>query len=352
MDKFKNKPIVTALVSFGMSGEVFHAPIITSLPHFYLKTVLERSSEKAVQIYPWVKIVKTFEAILTDPEIELVIVNTPNLHHYSMTKLALLAGKHVVVEKPFTVLISEGEELIKLSKDKNLILSVFHSKRYETDFLTLQAILQEKKVGKPVELHWHYDRYRTHITHKKWKEDAVEGAGVLYDLGVHLIDSATQLFGQPKTITSHMRTIRIGAGAPDYFHIRLGYLDTDVYLHASTMVREKGPHITLHGTLGSFIKYSNDPQEEQSKVGIRPNDAHWGIESESQWGILNTEIEGEAVRKPFESKRGGYENYYIAISDSIRYNAIVPVSGEQALQNIRIIHNAIQSNQEQKTITL
>lgn len=352
MDNFKNKPIVTALASFGMSGEVFHAPVITSLPHFYLKTVFERSSEKAVQIYPWVKTVKTFEAILTDPEIELVIVNTPNLFHYSMTKLALLAGKHVVVEKPFTVSIAEGEELIQLAKDKQLVLSVFHSKRYETDFLTLQSILQENKVGKPVELHWHYDRYRTHITHKKWKEDAVEGAGVLYDLGVHLIDSATQLFGQPTTITAHLRTLRIGAGAPDYFHIRLGYADTDVYLHASTMVREKGPHIALHGTLGSYQKYSNDPQEEQSKSGIRPGDANWGIEAESQWGILHAEIEGDVFRKPFQSKKGGYENYYIAIADSIRNNASIPVSAEQALQNIRIIHNAIQSSQEKRTITL
>ena len=352
MDKFKNKPIVTALASFGMSGEVFHAPVVTSIPHFYLKTVLERSSEKAIQIYPWVKIVKTFEAILTDPEIELVIVNTPNLFHYSMTKLALLAGKHVVVEKPFTVSIAEGEELIQLAKDKQLVLSVFHSKRYETDFLTLQVIVQENKVGKPVELHWHYDRYRTHITHKKWKEDAVDGAGVLYDLGVHLIDSATQLFGKPQTVTAHLRTLRIGAGAPDYFHVRLGYANTDVYLHASTMVREKGPHIALHGTLGSFLKYSNDPQEEQSKNGIRPGDENWGIEAESQWGILHSEIGEEVVRKPFQSSKGGYENYYIAIFDSIRNNAIVSVSGEQALQNIRIIHSAIQSNQEKRTITL
>jgi scyllo-inositol 2-dehydrogenase (NADP+) len=352
MDNLKSKPIVTALASFGMSGEVFHAPVITSIPHFYLKTVFERSSEKAIQIYPWVKVVKTFDDILKDTEIELVIVNTPNLFHYSLTKQALLAGKHVVVEKPFTVSIAEGEELIQLAKDKQLVLSVFHSKRYESDFLTLQSVIQENMVGKPVEMHWHYDRYRTHITHKKWKEDAVDGAGVLYDLGVHLIDSATQLFGQPKTINAHLRTLRIGAGAPDYFHIRLGYADTDVYLHASTMVREKGPHIALHGTLGSFVKYSNDPQEEQSKAGIRPGDLNWGMESEAQWGILNSEIAGQAIRKPFESKKGGYENYYIAIADSIRNNVSVPVPAEQALQNIRIIHCALQSHQEQRTLTL
>ena len=341
-------PICVAIASYGMSGEIFHAPILGNSKFFYLKTVLERSSKKCKARYPLVSIAKKYSEILEDSEIELVVVNTPNALHFPMAKEALLAGKHVVVEKPFTIAVKEGEALIRLAKKKGLMLSVFHNKRYENDFLTVQKIIRENLVGKPVELHWHYDRYRNHLTHKKWKEDDLPGAGVLYDLGVHLIDSTLQLFGMPMTVTAHLRTLRLGAGAPDYFHLRLGYETTDVYLHSSTLVREKGPIVVLHGTNGSFVKYGSDPQEEQSKQGMTPLDKGWALEPSSQQGLLHN----ETARVPFPSAKGGYEKFYEGFYYAIREKTTVPVLPEQALNNIRIIELAMQSHVAQRTIVL
>lgn len=345
-------PIKTAIASFGMSGEVFHAPLIAANPRFKLIVICERTTNKAKLLYPNVKVVRTFEELLADPEIELIVVNTPNELHFPMAQNALLANKHVLVEKPFVISVSQGQELMKLAQSKLLTISVFHNRRWDSDILTLQELISNRNLGKLVEMHWHFDRFRPQVTHKKWKEDDLPGAGVLYDLGVHMLDATVHLFGQPSTITCHLRTVRDTAGAPDYFHIRLGYGQFDAYLHSSTLVREKVPYIALHGAKGSFVKYSSDPQESQLKSGCTPLHEGYGTELEEQYGMLHTEKDGEIVRFAYPSTKGCYEQLYDNIADAIQWKTALKVTTEQALNNVWLIEQAIRSHYEQRTITL
>ena len=344
-------PIKTAICSFGMSGEVFHAPLLSSNKKLEVSSILQRSSDSALNFYPKINIVKDFTDIINDKEIDLVIVNTPNTLHFSMAEAALLAGKHVVIEKPITPTSKEAQRLIDLAKEKNLILSVFHNKRFENDYLTLKYILENNLVGKPIELNWHYDRYRTHITHKKWKESNLPGAGTLYDLGSHLIDSTLSLFGNPISITSNLRVLREGGESTDYFTIRLDYQDLTVNLASSTMVREAGPQLMIHGTLGSYLKNGSDPQELQLKNGLRPGNLGWG-EEENLKGILHTETNGIITRDFLNNEKGCYENYYENIAEAIHGKQSLLIKPEDALNTIKIIELAIQSDQEKRTVFL
>jgi predicted dehydrogenase len=269
-----------------------------------------------------------------------------------MAEAALNAGKHVVIEKPFTPTSKEAAKLIEIANAKGLILSVFHNKRLENDFLTLKKILDHKLVGDAVTLSWNYDRYRTHITHKNWKEKKVPGAGTLYDLGVHLIDATLSLLGAPNAVTAHTRILRNGGESTDYFTIRLDYQQLTVHLSSSTMVREQGPQLVLHGTLGSYVKYGTDPQENQLKIGLRPGMNGWGEESSELNGILHTEINGELIREKYPSVKSCYEHFYTNIFDAIRLKNALMVKPEQALLAIQIIELAEKSNTEHRTVYL
>lgn len=344
-------PINTALCSFGLSGQVFHAPLISSEPSLYLHTIMQRSQDHAKDFYPEARIAKTFEQILQNKEIQLVVVNTPNALHYPMVKAALLADKHVVVEKPFTLTAAEAEELIKLAKQRNLILSVFHNKRLESDHLTLKKVLEDKLLGRLVEVEWHYDRYRTHITHKQWKEDLVPGSGTWYDLGVHLIDSMLQLFGKPVYVNADMRSLRRHHGSVDYFNVRYDYPDFRVILRSSTYVREPGPVVAAHGEKGSFMKYVTDPQEDQLKEGLRPGMEGWAKENEIN-AMIHTEIKGEIIRKHLPVEKGCYEKYYQNISAAIQGKEELIWKPEQALAAIQLLERAIHSNELRQTLEI
>lgn len=347
------KKIITALASYGMSGEIFHAPLIEACEGLELKYILQRTKDTAQEKYPDAKIVRRFDDILQDPEVELVVVNTPNQLHFPMAKAALNAGKHVVVEKPFTITSKEGETLIHLAKEKELILSVFHNKRLENDFLTIQKMIEENVLGEIVELELHSDRYRTHTTHKKWKEDDQPGAGTLYDLGVHLIDMALQLFGKPLSITSDLRILRKEAGSYDYFNLRLDYADTRVILRSSTLVREPVPSIQLHGYVGSFIKYGTDPQESQLKNGMLPEDPGYGEDDPAFYGILHSEKEdGTVIRKRIKSVKGAYEKYYDNIYMAIRGHSELIVEPSEAQDAIKLIEAAVMSFAEKRTVSM
>ncbi len=347
------KKIVTALASYGMSGEVFHAPLIASNEGFELKYILQRTKDTALMHYPEVIIARNFETILNDKEVELVVVNTPNQLHFPMAKACLMAGKNVVVEKPFTIKSKEAEYLIALAKEKNLLISVFHNKRLENDFLTIQKLIDENQLGEIVELELHYDRYRTHITTKKWKEDAVPGSGTLYDLGVHLIDMALQLFGKPLSVTADLRVLRKEAKATDYFNVRLDYTNTTVILKSSTLVREPVPTVQMHGYKGSFIKYGTDPQESQLKQGKIPSDPGFGEDEPAFYGILHTENnEGEVIRKRIKSVTGAYQKYYENIFMALRGYCGLMVQPEEALEAVKIVEAAIMSAEEKRTIIL
>lgn len=344
--------ISVGLASYGMSGSVFHAPLLSAHPGFRLKKVLERSSEKSKAIYPQLEVVKTFEELLQDDELELVVVNTPNPLHYEMARRALEAGKHVVLEKPFTVTSEEGQALTKLAREQKLILSAFQNRRWDGDFRTVQQVVASGWLGELVEFEGHYDRFRNYIEANTWKEETGPGSGILYNLGSHMIDQALVLFGLPQAVTADIRTQRPGSQVEDAYDLLLEYGKLKVTLKSSYLVREAGPRYTLHGTEGSFLKYGLDPQEDALKAGGTFTDAGWGAEPEKDWGLLNTQLHGLHLRGTVETLPGTYQAFYQNIYAAILGRAPLAVTPEQATDVIRIIEAAMRSNAEKRRVML
>lgn len=344
------KPINTALCSFGMSGWVFHAPFIAIDPRFTLYAVWERSKNLAAAKYTGVKTFRTLDEMLADDAVELVVVNTPNVTHYEFAKKALLAGKHIIVEKPFTATITEAQELIELAKQQNKILSVYHNRRYDSDYRTLKKVLDNKLLGDVVEAEFHFDRYSEVISPKAHKEVPQQGTGALYDLGSHLIDQALQLFGMPDEVFADIRIVRPVSQVDDYFDLLLYYPHLRARIKSSYLVKEPLPGYILHGSKGSFIKPKTNVQEEALQKGAIPGTAGWGKEPESEKGLLHTQTGSKVIREYIVSEKGDYAGYYDGIYDCIRNNKPIPVTGQEALQVIRVIETAIASNQQKKVL--
>jgi scyllo-inositol 2-dehydrogenase (NADP+) len=340
------------IASFGLSGRVFHAPFIRLNKKFAIKRIIERSKDEARKLYPEVAVSRLFEDLLNDPEIALIVVNTPDLTHFELTKKALQAGKHVVVEKPFTQSVVQGEELIALAREKGLMLTVYQNRRWDGDFLTVKEIVKKKALGRLVDFESHFDRYRYAIQPDTWKEQANAGASLIYNLGSHMIDQALVLFGMPEAVTAHIRVVRSRGDVDDWYDIKLHYHDLNVCTEGSYLVREVGPRYILHGTLGSFIKHGIDPQEDALNQGQAPGGPDWGKESQEWWGLLNTEVNGTQRRVVVETKPGNYSTFYDDVYDCIVHHTHPPVQPEDALNVIRIIEAARKSNQERRTITL
>ena len=345
-------PINTAICSFGMSGWVFHAPFITSHPGFNFYAVWERSKNLAQEKYPAVKTYRTLEKMLEDEAIELVVVNTPNITHYDYTKQALLAGKHVISEKPFTVTVAQAQELIQLAATQNKQLSVFQNRRYDSDYRTIKSVLDQKLLGNIVEAEFHFDRFKEEISPKVHKEIPMQGTGALYDLGSHLIDQALQLFGMPTAVFADIAMMRAISQVDDYFEVLLYYPSSRVRIKGSYQVREALPGYVLHGSKGSFIKPKTDMQEAQLQEGKLPTDADYGIEPETEKGLLHTETDGKLIKEYIPSLTGNYTDYYEGIYQSIRNNASLPVTAEEGMNVIKIIETAFKSNHEKRVIEL
>jgi scyllo-inositol 2-dehydrogenase (NADP+) len=335
--------IRVGLLSYGMSGKVFHAPILHVNPGFEMKKIMQRTGNDALDRYPYVQVVSNTDAIFQDPDIDVVLVNTPDHTHYEFTKAALEAGKHVIVEKPFIHEVSEGDELIKLAVEKGKILTVFQNRRWEGDFLTVQKIIDSGCLGRLVEYEAHFDRFRNFIN-DSWKEQAGLKASTLYNLGSHLIDQALVLFGMPDAVFADIRKQRTGSRVDDLFDLNLYYPGIKVTLKSSYLVREPGPRFLLHGTEGSYVKYGIDPQEEALINGHLPDETDWGKESTEKWGILNTNINGLHVRGAVETLAGCYQEFYNQLYDTIVNGKELTVKPEESLNGIRIIKAAYESS--------
>lgn len=344
--------INTAILSFGMSGKLFHAPFIQVHPELNLYGVWERSRQLAHEIYPGIHSFPTLEDLLSDPAIELVVVNTPNYTHYEYTKKALLAGKHVVVEKPFTTSVEEGKELIELAKQQQKVLSVYQNRRFDSDFKIVRKVVEEGQLGNIVEVEMHYDRYREELSPKLHKETPGPGTGALYDLGSHLIDQALQLFGEPAAVFGDIRILRPLSKVDDYFELLLFYPDLRVRLHTSYLVKEPLPAYILHGTAGSFIKAKTDVQEQALMNGEKPGSEIWGAEPESEKGLLHIEKDGKDHKEYLTSANGNYLEYYNGIAMAIREHEKPPVTAEQGLAVIKIIEAAYKSSRERIVVDM
>ena len=344
--------INTALVSFGMSGKLFHAPFIDTNPHFNLVGCWERSQKNIQAIYPNAKSFGSYEEILNDPTIHLVVVNTPNDTHYEYTKQALLAGKHVVTEKAFTVTVKEAEELDALAQKLNLKLAVYHNRRYDADFLTLQKLIAEDKIGTFLDIQISFERYRTTLSPKVHKETNTPGSGVLYDLGPHLIDQALLLSGMPRSVFADIRTTRKVGKVDDYFTLLLYYPTHRILLTSGMVYMQQLPAYKIYGSKGCFIKYRADIQEDELLADKIPTGPNWGVEPENKWGTLSSDNNGETSTQIIPSLAGDYGQFYTLMAAAIKHNAPVPTSAKHGADIIRVLETARKSFAEKKIIAL
>lgn len=337
------KKIKTALLSYGMSGKVFHAPFLELHPGYQLLGSWERSKKLIQEDYPDVKSYPTLEAVLED-DVDLVVVNTPVGTHFEYAKKVLLAGKHAIVEKAFTTTVAEAQELAALAKEKGLKLSVFQNRRWDSDLKTVQQVIADGVLGDIVEAEFHFDRYNPNLSPKQHKETANSGAGILKDLGPHLIDQALYLFGFPNAVFADVRTTREHSLVDDWIDIVLYHDTFRVRLKASFFVREAIPAYQVHGKKGSFLKPRGDVQEDDLKLGKKPNLESWGIEPIEKEGLLHTDIDGIIMNGKIPTLQGNYYAFFDGVYNSIANDTVEPVTAQDGLRVMQIIEAAIQSS--------
>jgi scyllo-inositol 2-dehydrogenase (NADP+) len=341
------------VIGFGLAGQAFHAQVIRGVPGMELACILERSGSKARERYPDVRVVRSLDELLADGSIQLCVVATPNDSHFELAKRCLLAGRDVVVDKPFTPTLAESEELVRLAQERGRLITVYHDRRWDGAFRTVKKIVQEGSLGRVAEYEARFDRFRPDPKPNAWRERKGQpGAGVLFDLGPHLLDQALVLFGEPRTITASAICQRETSEVDDAFDVCMEYPWLRAMLRARIIAYAPGPHVLIHGTKGSFIKYGMDPQEERMRNNKVPEGTDWGpdwgVEREELWGTLS--LVGQTGRK-VQTERGDYRGFYVNVRDAIEKGASLEVAPDQALRAMRAILLAHKSSREGRTVT-
>lgn len=348
--------VKVGLCAFGMSGKVFHAPFLDQHPGFSLAAVVERSKDEVKLQYPTTLRYTSVQEMLSLAEISVVVVNTPVQLHFLHTKLALEAGKHVIVEKPFTVNAKEAEELVTLAKEKKLFLSVYQNRRLDRDYQMVQSILSQGNLGTVKEAEIRFDRYRTEPGSKEHKENPdLPGSGALHDLGAHLIDQATQLFGVPEKLFADVFSMKGANFANDYFEILLYYKNKlRVRIKSSVFSKEAQYAYIIHGKNGSFLQERTDNQENELLAGALPvYREDWTTPLAEADGILNIQTaDGITKRTITRSRPGNYMHYYDEIYEHIVFQAALPSPGTEIIANIQIIEAALISSKEGRVVFL
>ncbi|MBD8083979.1 Gfo/Idh/MocA family oxidoreductase [Chryseobacterium caseinilyticum] len=348
--------VKVGLCAFGMSGKVFHAPFLKEHPGFFITAIVERSKEESKEKYPDAQIFLSVEEMLENANVDLVVVNTPVQTHFEYAKMALEAGKNVIVEKPFTINAKEAEDLAKLAAEKNLFVSVYQNRRFDRDYLQVQKVLNEKVLGEIKEVEIRFDRFRTEASAKLHKEDPnLSGSGSVHDLGAHLIDQAVQLFGFPKKVFADVFSMKGNDFANDYFEI-LFYYENELRIRLKSSVFTKEDHYAykIFGDRGCFLQQRSDDQENQLVGGAIPEyGKEWTAPLDSEDGILNIFNENsETERTLTSSEPGNYMNYYQNIYEHIVFGYYLPSPAEEVVQNMRIIEAVLESSRQGKVIDL
>ena len=348
--------VKVGLCAFGMSGKVFHAPFLKEHPGFFLSAIVERSREDSREKYPNATIYHSVEEMLQNADVELVVVNTPVQTHFEYVKKALEAGKNVVVEKPFTVNVAEAEQLVQLAEDKGLFLSVYQNRRFDRDYLQVQKIMSEGKLGLIKEAEIRFDRFRTEPSMKAHKENPeAAGSGSLHDLGAHLVDQAVQYFGFPEKLFADVFSMKGKEFANDYFEIILFYQnDLRVRLKSSVFTKEAHDAYAIHGEKGSFLQERSDNQENELVAGAIPAYGEdWTLPLKNPDGILNFLDENKETERIFTSSEpGNYMNYYQQIYEFIVFGYALPSPAEEVIRNMKIIDAALESAAGERVVYL
>jgi predicted dehydrogenase len=333
-------PLRAGLIGYGFAGQTFHAPVLCAVPGLQLGAVASSQPHKVHADWPDVDVVPDVDALLRRGDIDLVVIATPNAQHHPLAKAALTAGKHVVVDKPFTLDATQARELADLAQRQKRVLSVYQNRRFDSDFLTLRDVLASGELGRPVYFESHFDRYRPEVR-VRWREQPVPGAGLWVDLGSHLVDQTVQLFGRPDTLLLDSAVLRDGALVEDFFHAVLrweagAHAPLRVVLHATTLAAHPAPRYIVHGTNGSYVKHGVDPQEDALRAGGRPTDAGWGADPiEGELTLCTSD--GYLKTRKLPTRAGNYLSYYSALRDAILGKGPNPVSPEQAVELMELL---------------
>jgi len=340
------------LIGFGMAGQAFHAPVIRGVQGMDLACILERQGSKAKEKYPNVRVARTLDEMLSDKALALCVIATANDSHFSLAKTCLEAGRHVVVDKPFTPTMAEAEQLVRLAADSKLLITVYQDRRWDGDFQTVKKLLKSGGVGAVVEYEARYDRFRPQPKPNVWRErTGFPAAGVLWDLGPHLIDQALVLFGEPETVWATAFRQRQASTMDDSFDVHMEYPYLRTTLRARILAYALSHHMLIHGTEGSFVKYGMDPQEEILRSENCPDGldwgADWGEEPEERWGTLSRVDEPS---RRVKTERGDYRGFYANVRDAIEKGSALEVTPEQALHTMRGILLAHKSSREGRRV--
>jgi predicted dehydrogenase len=344
-------PLRVGLIGYGYAGKTFHAPLIAAVPSLALVAVCSSDAAKVHADWPGVTVHGKPADLMQRDDIDLVVIATPNDTHHPLARAALLAGRHVVIDKPFTVALDDARELVELARQHRRVLSVFHNRRWDGDFLTLRRLVADGALGRVVEMSSRHDRYRPEVR-PRWREMAGPGAGLWFDLGPHLVDQALQLFGPPLAITLERDLTRDGALADDWFHASLRYDRLHVHLHAGMLVAASAPRFAVHGTLGSFVKEGLDAQEDALKAGVRPTwpaQADWGVDPGRAVRVTRAG-DGSAVVEPVAMQAGAHMAYFAGVAAAIRGEAPNPVAPEEALAVMGLIERGLQSAAQRREL--
>ncbi|MBB2151014.1 Gfo/Idh/MocA family oxidoreductase [Pedobacter gandavensis] len=333
------KKIITGLMAYGMSGKVFHAPFVDAHPGFTLHAVTERNQKNAATDYPGIISYNTIEDLISDEQIELIIINTPNYTHYEYVKKALKAGKHILVEKPFTATAEEAKEILALAKELDKKVLFYQNRRWDSDFTAVRQVIESGKLGKLSEVHFRYDRYRSTIGIKSFKEDPIPASGLMYDLGPHLLDQALSIFGKPESFHKILGKNRVNTQVDDYFSIHLSYPNSvNVFVHSNMMVVEALPAFVINGTNGSLHKVRADAQEAQLLAGMKVNDPAYGIEEPGTEGKLYLLDEtGHRTTQIIPALKGSYLPLFESVYQTIVNEKPYPVTEEQVITQLEIL---------------
>lgn len=339
-------PLRVALIGYGFAGKTFHAPLIRSVPGLALSTVVSRDAGKVRADLPDVDVVADAADVFANPELDIVVIASPNDTHAPLARAALEAGKHVVVDKPFALDLAQARELAAVAARQARVLSVFQNRRWDSDFLGVRQVMSQGVLGEVRHFESHIDRFRPQVR-ARWREQAGAGSGLWYDLGPHLVDQVLCLFGLPDRVWASLATQREGGEVTDWAHVVLEYGARRVILHAGMLVAGGSARFTVHGTQGSLVKANIDQQEAQLIAGVRPGDEEWGHDPDD---LVLYDGHGQATRVP--APRGDQSRYYAAFRDAVLGRGANPVTPRQAITVMAVIEAAIASAAQGRAIAL
>lgn len=344
-------PLRVGLVGFGYASQTFHAPLLRTTPGLSIRAVSSRDAARVhAALGQDVAVDDDPVALVERADLDLVVIASPNATHFDLARRALAAGKHVVVDKPFTLDAREAAALARLAAPGQ-VLSVFHNRRWDSSTLSARAMLASGRLGAVRHAALHFDRFRPQ-PRARWREDGSAGGGIWLDLGPHLIDEALLYFGAPLAIQADIAALRPGARADDGFLARLRYADgLRVDLGASMLAALPRPRVALHGLRGSWVKQGLDPQEDALKAGRLPRaDERWGVDRED--GVAAVEEDGVLRSHAVPSADGAYPEYYRRVRDAILGHGDNPVTPEQALLVMRLLDAGRLSAEQGREVAL